>query len=126
MKIWLNDAAKLLRVHPRTILRAVQKEPNASWTPDFNPEMDESEILDAFNMKPKIWKRLKNNKDTLLTRQELLDFYDLTESTMKRRKYPAAARTIRLKRFSQIEVAYYHHLHFDKDDEDSLALSDIL
>lgn len=37
--IKLNDAAKLLQVHPRTVLRYISDEENPYWAANYNPSL---------------------------------------------------------------------------------------
>ncbi len=69
--ITLAEAAKIFRVHPRTILRAISGEHNTYWSEDINSQvMAISDIADAYNMTPKVFVSIIESRDSLLTADE--------------------------------------------------------
>lgn len=69
--ITLAQAAKIFRVHPRTILRAISGEHNTYWSEDINDQvMAISDIADAYNMTPRTFVAIIESRDSLLTADE--------------------------------------------------------
>ena len=69
--ITLAQAAKIFRVHPRTILRAISGEHNTYWSEDINDQvMAISTIADAYNMTPRTFIAVIESRDSLLTADE--------------------------------------------------------
>lgn len=69
--ITLAEAAKIFRVHPRTILRAISGEHNTYWSEDINNQvMAISKIADVYNMTTRAFIAVIEDRDTLLTADE--------------------------------------------------------
>ncbi len=69
--ITLADAAKIFRVHPRTILRAISGEHNTYWSEDINNQvMAISDIAEAYGMTANNLVAVIENRDSLLTADE--------------------------------------------------------
>lgn len=129
--ISLGTLADILKVHPRTVLRALTGEENPRYDEDDDENMmlDEDKVCRDLCIPPKVWKRVKSNKDSFLTRKEVLDAHEISTSTFKRRKYPIAAQFQRHCRYSEVDVNrhrvenYGHDLDApknspSKDDDD--------
>jgi len=130
----LGRLAEILKVHPRTILRALTGEENPSYNEGETEEMvlDESEVCQKLQIPPKVWKRVKGNKDSFLKRKEVIDLHEISTSTFKRRQYPIAAHFQRCCRYSEVDVNRHRVLNYGqdldrqksppkKDDDDDLA-----
>ncbi len=70
-QITLEAAAKLFRVHPRTIVRAISGEHNTYWYEDSNHDMYAiSAIAETYDMTLADLTRVIEGRDTLLKPQE--------------------------------------------------------
>ena len=66
-KITLSEAAKIFRVHPRTILRAISGEHNTYWSEDINDQvMRISDIAYAYHMTDRTFVAIIESRDSLL------------------------------------------------------------
>lgn len=116
--ISLGSLADLLKVHPRTVLRALTGEENPRYDEDHDDEtmfLDEDKVCRDLNIPPKVWRRVKANKDSFLTRKEVLDAHEIAPSTFKRRKYPIAAQFQRHCRYSEVDVNRHRVENFGHD-----------
>lgn len=132
-KISLGRLADILKVHPRTVLRALTGEENPRYNEDDDETifLDEDKVCYDLNIPPKVWRRVKANKDSFLTRKEVMDFHEISTSTFKRRKYPIAAKFQRHCRYSEVDVNRHRVENFGHDldrhknppnkDDDDLA-----
>lgn len=69
--ITLAEIAKLFRVHPRTILRAIAGEHNTYWSEDINDmTLAISDIAKAYNVTSKTLVAVIEDRDSLLTADE--------------------------------------------------------
>lgn len=106
----LNKVAAVLKVHPRTVLRAITGDVNAYWAEGHNPDVDLEEVCIAFDMDTKVLRRCLRNSDTLLTPQEAASkILKIPLRTFRHRKYPkAGSRGQIFVRYSQHEILNYH------------------
>lgn len=131
----LGTAAELLKAHPRTVLRALTGEPNPQYNKGESEDtvISDDELCDKLRINKKIWKRVKSNRDSFLTRDDIMRMHEISVSTFKRRDYPVAAKFQRHNRYSEVECnrhrVLYHGHDLDKpvkpygkgDDDDDLA-----
>jgi len=70
-KITLAEAAKIFRVHPRTILRAISGEHNTYWSEDINGQvMAIADIAEAYNLTSRAFVAVIESRDSLMTADE--------------------------------------------------------
>lgn len=119
-EIKIGQLAEILRVHPRTILRATTGESNPSYHEGETEEMmiDEDEVCEKLQIPPKVWKRMKAGKDSFLKRKEVINLHGIATSTFKRRQYPIAAHFQRSCRYSEVDVNRHRILNFGDDLDD--------
>lgn len=115
--VTLGHLAETLRVHPRTVLRALTGEENPHYDQGTSEEqlLSESELFEKLRIPPKVWKRVKANKDSFLTRKEIIDMHEISVSTFKRRKYPIAAQFQRHCRYSEVDCNRHRVENFGLD-----------
>ena len=83
-KVPLNEAAEAFRVHPRTILRAIEGEENVYWTEDHDPDIKVSELAAAYGCKPAVLNRVFEGRDSLLTADEAAKELGIRPRTFRR------------------------------------------
>lgn len=82
--ITLAAAAKLFKVHPRTIVRAVADDYNAYWTPDSDEDIYEiADIAAAFGVKDHLIRCLLDERDELVTAQEAAAYLGIAGRTFR-------------------------------------------
>lgn len=115
--LYLGWLADILKVHPRTILRALTGKENPSYHEGETEEMtlDEEEVCKKLQIPTKVWRRVKSGKDSFLTRKEVMRMHEISTSTFKRRDYPAAAHFQRTYRYSEVEVNRHRVIHHGHD-----------
>lgn len=115
--LYLGRLAEILKVHPRTILRALTGEENPPYNEGETEEMvlDEDEVCRKLKIPTKVWKRVKSGKDSFLKRKEVLDLHEISTSTFKRRQYPIAAHFQRCCRYSEVDVNRHRVIHHGHD-----------
>jgi hypothetical protein len=82
-QITLEAAAKVFRVHPRTVVRALSGEHNTYWTEDINHDMHTLDRLaDAYKgITPDDIKRILEGRDELLKPEEAAELIGVQPRT---------------------------------------------
>jgi hypothetical protein len=110
----LNKIAEILKVHPRTFLRAYAGDVCAYWAPGYNPEYTYDDISLTYGIDPKLIDKLVAGKDELLNTKEavaqisLIENREVPERTFHYRKYPAVIKKIKVVRYSRLALCEYH------------------
>jgi len=115
--ITLDDAASILAVHPRTILRAITNELNPYWAPGHNPDIPLMDVLMAFAIEQDDFIAVLNGEDEVFKRKDACQFVSdkykpIKIRTFELRKYPPFFRFRSVVRYSRRMVESYHESHF--------------
>lgn len=88
MKITIREAADVLEVHPRTIVRALAGKENVHWPEET--AVNHTEVATAFDFPPVYLVRAfgDGDADKLLNAQQAADFLGLKLATFRYRKPP--------------------------------------
>jgi hypothetical protein len=97
----LDDIAKIMDTHPRTILRAVTGEENPYWATGHNPDQNLDEFFEVYNIDPKDFARVVNKKDVFLKPKDAASFLNISPRTFRYRNFKAAARYNGVVRYSR-------------------------
>lgn len=82
----LEAAAKAIRVHPRTIVRALTGEHNTYWTEDINHNRYAiDDIAEAYDMNPNDLRRVLGGSDELITPDEAAKILGIRPRTFRDR-----------------------------------------
>ena len=106
--IELNEVANILKIHPRTVLRALSNEVNTYWAIGYTENIDIDDISDVFGFDPVYIRRAKKKRDEFFKPTEAADFIDVPSRTFRYRKYPALIRRGGIVRYSRKDVTTYH------------------
>ena len=110
----LDTLAGVLKVHPRTVIRAVEGKVNSYWAPGHNPEVELADVALAYGVELDVIVRTMKGQDELFKPTEAVDHISALEnrtvpmSTFRYRKYPAAIRTTGVVRYSKLDISNYH------------------
>ncbi len=110
----LAEMAKVLKVHPRTILRRLYPDdPNPYWAPGFEDRVNCSqiEIVTAFGIPQKTLTRLIQGADILFNQGDAAEYLNVPIRTFRYRKYPAAIDQPGVVRYSRKQIANYNIYH---------------
>lgn len=77
-QVTLNEAAKAIKVHPRTVLRAISKDKNPYWTSSYDPILSVSVIAKGFNTNQNCITDALSGRDQLITTNQAAKAYGLT------------------------------------------------
>lgn len=86
----LNEVADKLRVHPRTILRALLRDSNAYWAPGYDPIVRLSEVAVCFNTSPNKLRQIMHDGVSLYTQKEAAKYVKLPVRTFRWKAYAPA------------------------------------
>jgi len=100
----LNEVSFVMRVHPRTILRALEDDINAYWAEGHNPMVKIEKLLKPFDMDYAVFHKVLKQRDELLKPKEASKYLNLAHRTFVYRKYKAAIRRGGIVRFSKSEI----------------------
>src|SRR3546814_9053407 len=107
-KITLGAAAKTLRVHPRTICRALTGRHNTYWYEDSNHDRyDVQEIADAYQMNPDAFRRCIEGRDKLIKAAEACVILGIKPRTFRDRLMASAAPHIEYGRVGNGGIVRY-------------------
>lgn len=91
--VTLKAAADAFKVHPRTIVRAVQEDHNAYWSEDSNEDRYKiSDIAVAYGMSPAELVRVVENRDALLKPDEAAEVLGIKPRTFREKLSDPFAR----------------------------------
>lgn len=88
----LIEATRILRLHPRTILRAIKKEENPYWADGYDCPVDTKDISEAFKVKALIMDAVFMDKKPLLRPNEAAKLLKMNPRTFRTHHYPAIIR----------------------------------
>jgi hypothetical protein len=108
----LNRMADALRVHPRTILRALAGKVNTYWAPGHNPNISVEEVAKTMGMPPAALKDALNGNDMFLTPEEAAEELGIPLRTFRYRRYPAQVRKGTAVRYSLNLLTEYQKKHY--------------
>ena len=100
----LNEVSDVMRVHPRTVLRALENDVNAYWAEGYNPIVKIEKLLKPFDMDYIVFHRVLKQQDEFLKPKEASKYLNLAHRTFVYRKYNAAIRRGGIVRFSKYEI----------------------
>lgn len=107
-EITLNHAAKVLGVHPRTVLRALSNEPNPYWVEGHDPVISLVDLVAAYDCPARIMAAVIRGDDALLNTQEAAEYLDLKPRTFKWRRYTPTIRHRGVVRFARSKLIHEH------------------
>lgn len=109
--ITLAKIAKLFRVHPRTILRAIAGEHNTYWSEDINDmSLAISDIAKAYNVTSQTLVAVIEDRDSLLTADESAAVLGIQPRTFRDRLLSG-----RYKKIGKGGITRYLHSKIIKD-----------
>lgn len=111
MKTKLNIVATALKVHPRTVLRALTGVENTYWVRDHDPNVDTVEVAIAFGLEHVYVQRALKRSDALLTPKLAAEFLEMSPRTLRHYKnlYIPVLKYGRIVRYSQRDLANTLH-----------------
>lgn len=86
----LQTIADTLRVHPRTVLRALVRESNPYWAPGYDPVVRLAEVAVAFNCSPTLLRAIHHEGERLYTQREAAAYVNMPLRTFRHRGYNPA------------------------------------
>lgn len=118
----LTDISKALKIHPRTVLRAVSGKPNAYWAEGYETEIALVDVAMAYDADLMMLQDVVLGDDELMKQDEAVEWLAQTygddarmsSRNFRYRGYPAAVRSSRVVRFSQIQLGDYHIKNFTR------------
>lgn len=111
-KMKLNHAAKLLGVHPRTVLRAVEGRENVYWAEGFDPDIDPRDVCKAFKMSEARFEQVLLGRDELFKVQGASSLLGCLDRTFRARRYKPTLRKGNIVRYSRVELVEEHLRRF--------------
>lgn len=109
MNAALNVVAERLKIHPRTVLRALTGDKNVYWTEDHNPSVDLVALALGFDCDYEVLERIVKNRNTVFTQEELAKHFDITTRSVRLRNYPPFISWGHVVRY-HLPTAAEHHL----------------
>lgn len=83
----LNTIASTLRVHPRTVLRALTREKHPYWAAGYNPTVSLAEVAVAFNCPPNALREIHKEQTDLLDQRAAARYLKMPLRTFRSRQY---------------------------------------
>jgi len=113
-QILLADAASMLKVHPRTILRGVSDSGNPTYTPgdEHSKYVSAESVRQAYAVPSRVWSRVIHGSDELLTRHEICEEFNINGNLFKKRRYPCHARRGKVLRYSRKNWIEHHLFYY--------------
>lgn len=110
MQYLLNQYAERLKVHPRTIIRALAGKENVYWAEGFDYEIGVEDVATAFSCEVKLLQKVMQGKDEFFSQKELCQpgLADISPRLFRYRKYKPSLHLGRIKRFSRVEFLNQH------------------
>ncbi len=103
----LNTVANTLKVHPRTVLRAISGQENPYWTKDHNPKVSLKEVSEGFGCSINQFKKLLGGEDLLLTPDEACELLKISKRTLRYRRAQGELTPV----VARGSVVYYSRQH---------------
>lgn len=100
----LIEAARILKLHPRTILRAISRKPNPYWAPGYDEPVFIRDLVRVFNARSTLLAAVFLDRKPLLTPTDGAKLLKLNYDTFRKRRYPAVIRKGHIVRYSAIEL----------------------
>ena len=101
----LNTIADTLRVHPRTVLRALTRETNPYWAPGYDPTVRLAEVAVAFDCAPNRLRAIHNDQIPLYTQKEAAAYVKIPLRTFRWRRYnPAISFNDKIYRYDETQL----------------------
>ena len=89
LRTTLGEATRILKLHPRTILRAISKESNPYWADGYDCPVDTQDLSKAFKVKPMLMDAVFLDKKPLLRPNEAAELLKMNPRTFRTHHYPA-------------------------------------
>ncbi len=109
----LDRVAKLLKIHPRTVLRAMEGDKNAYWADGHNPVLNIENVAATFDFDPIYLTRADKRRDDFLTPREAAQIVGVPERTFRYRRYEPVIRRTHTVRYSRMKVVNEHLTRFE-------------
>lgn len=88
MPAHLNDVARAIGVHPRTVLRAVTQESHPYWTAHYDPSLRIADVAVAFRCdRHALAKLIRTGKPPLLDQVEAAEYVGMSLRYFRKRNY---------------------------------------
>lgn len=107
----LDDIAKMMQCHPRTVLRAVERVSNPYWTDDHNPSIKLTDLAEAYGCKALTFERVLKGQETIMTSKEAAEVLGIQPRTFRRKRPNRCLRSGGIVRF---ESTVINGMKFDK------------
>jgi len=104
----LDDLARALSVHPRTVLRHVKNNVGAYWAKGYNPDVSVDDLVVNMGANIPALLRALDGTDELLNPKQAAEYLQVPLRTFSFRKYEAAVRIGKTVRYSSIDIANEH------------------
>jgi hypothetical protein len=116
-KLKLDEAAKVIGCHPRTVLRAMTGEPNPYWAEGHNPELSVETLAEAFDCGLAVMKRCVDGRDEFLRPERACELLKVIPRTFRYRRYVPAIRKNRTVRYSELQIKKEQWEYFPDEAE---------
>lgn len=105
--LYLNTVAETLKIHPRTVLRAISGAENPYWTEDHNPRITVKQVMESFGCSRRQFNNLLQGDDILLTPDQACELLKISKRTLRYRR----ARGELTPLVARGSVVYYSRQH---------------
>lgn len=109
----LDDIAHVLKVHPRTVLRALTGNPNEYWYDGHNPRLEIYKVARAFKCKAVSIVQALEGREEFLKPEEAAAALDLLPRTFRYRGYTPTIRVGRVVRYARSKLITENFARFD-------------
>lgn len=112
MELPLNEVAEMLKVHPRTVLRAIYNKENVYWAEGYNPEVSLETVAMAYCGDVNVLRNVKRERDAIYTPVEAAAYLKITLRLFRYRTYPKTFKRGNIVRYSRQELLDYHLMNY--------------
>ena len=116
--IELDEVAKILSVHARTVLRYINDDVNVYWAPGHNPTVSLDDVAEGFGEMSAIFTpiidRVRRGKDAIMKPADIAGYLEVPLRTFRHRKYPPLIHCGSIVRYSRFDTVNYHIENFTK------------
>lgn len=116
----LDHVAVKLKVHPRTVLRALSGVENTYWAPDHNPEVSLLDLSIAYGVEFDVVSDIMVGRDDLLKPSEAADYLSRTYGrevsvrVLRSRSYTPVISRPKVVRYSRLLISRQHVENYEK------------
>lgn len=108
MKYLLEDVARAMKVHPRTVLRALEGKEGAYWKPGYNPDISIRHLAEKLDVSLRSISRIVNVQDEALSAEQAADFLGMPGRTFRHRHYRPLVARKNFVRYSREDLSREH------------------